>query len=119
MKKLLAAFALILPLYGIPQQTQAAELGEYVQDTLMLPVRGAAIFSALGVTMPKRAARGAITTAKDLSPTPSPDTVVFEYAAVPLGFVGGAVAGTFDGAGETINKAWNKPFSNESFEIDN
>lgn len=120
MKKSLLAIALVLPFLSVPQQAQSAELGEYMQDTLMLPVRGAAIISALGVTMPKRAIRGAMTAAKDVAPESSGDTVVFEYAAVPLGFAAGALAGAVaaDDNGSTINKAWDKPFSNESFSIE-
>ena len=115
MKKLLSALALLVAVTNTP--AYCANLDEYVQDTVMLPVRTAAIVSALTVASTKRAAKGAIETAKEDVPNASPDTLVFEYAAMPVGFVAGAIAGPFDGASETINKAWEKPFSTESFEI--
>ncbi|MBX9770473.1 MAG: hypothetical protein K2X29_03840 [Candidatus Obscuribacterales bacterium] len=118
MKKVYSALALLLSLAAAPQ-AQAADFGEYVQDTLLLPVRTAAIVSALSVTSPVRAARGGVETAKQACPDQSGDTLVFEYAAVPFGFAVGALAGPFEGAGETINKAWEKPFSSESFQVEN
>lgn len=110
--------ALILMLSALPQ-AESAELSEYVADTILLPVRTAAIGSAIAVTSPIRSCRAAVSTAKLLCPDNSPDTTIFEYAAVPLGFVAGACAGPADGAGETINRAWNKPFSLESFQVEN
>lgn len=113
-----AALLLTLTAFSMPQ-AKSADLSEYVQDTVLLPVRTAAIVSALSLTSPLRAAKGAVEMAKQVSPDPSPDTLVFEYAAVPLGLVAGALVGPFDGAESTINKAWDKPFSAESFSIEN
>ena len=117
MKKVLSALALMLSLISV-QQAQAADLGEYLQDTILLPVKTAAIVSALTVTSPVRAARGGMETAKEVAPTQSPDTLVFEYAKVPVGFAAGALAAPFNGAADTINKAWEKPFSAESFSVE-
>lgn len=118
MKKLFSALALLIAITNTPQ-AYCANLDEYVQDTVLLPVRTAAIVSALTVTSSKRAAKGAIETAREAVPNASPDTLVFEYAAVPFGFAAGALAGPFEGASDTINKAWEKPFSTESFQIEN
>lgn len=118
MKKALSALALLIAVTNAPQAF-CANLEEYVQDTVMLPVRTAAIVSALTVTSSKRAAHGAIQGAKDACPTQSPDTLVFEYAGIPIGLTAGAITKPFEGVGDTINKAWEKPFSNESFEIGN
>jgi len=118
MKRVLSALLLSAALLSA-SRVNAADLSEYVQDTVLLPVRTAAIVSALSITSPVRAAKGAVEMARQVTPDQSPDTLVFEYAAVPLGFAAGALAGPFDGAETTINKAWDKPFSAESFSIDN
>lgn len=117
MKNIQASLLLALSLI-CAQQAQAADLGEYLSDTLLLPARTAAIGSALAVTTPVRTARGAVEMAKSVCPENSGDTLIFEYAAVPFGFAAGALLGSCEGAGETINKAWNKPFSTESFSVD-
>src|SRR5579883_1161646 len=88
---------------------QASEPSEYLQDTMLLPVRTAAILSALAVTTPVRTVQGAIDSAKKSFPEQSPDTLIFEYAAVPLQMAAGAVGSSFDGAGKTMTKAWDKP----------
>lgn len=116
MKKALSALALVLA-FNLASQAHAADLNEYLQDTALLPVRAAAIVSALTVTTPKRAARAGMEAASLVTPSQSPDTLIFEYAAVPIGFAVGALAGPFDGATGTINKAWDKPFSSESFSL--
>lgn len=118
MKKVFSALALLIAVTNAPQ-AYCANLEEYMQDTFLLPVRTAAVVSALTVTSTKRAARGAVETAREATPSSSPDTLVFEYAAVPFAFAAGAIAGPVEGAGDTINKAWDKPFSTESFEIGN
>ena len=116
MKSMSALLALTFCLSLVPQ-VQAAEPGEYLQDTMLLPVRTAAIVSALAVTTPVRTVQGAIDSARTNMPNQSPDTLIFEYAAVPLGMAAGAINSSLDGAGKTINKAWDKPFSMESFDI--
>lgn len=116
MKRIIAPLAMVLS-FGFVPNAMAAEPAEYLQDTLMLPVRTAAIVSALAVTTPVRSARGAVETARKMYPEQNADTLIFEYAAVPLGLAAGAFTGSVDGAGDTINKAWDKPFSAESFNI--
>ena len=116
MKKSIAALCLLVSAIAIPQ-AKAADLNEYVQDTVMLPVRTAAILSALTVTTPVRAVQGGLESANACAPKSGNDTLVFEYAAVPIGFAAGAIAAPFNGAGQTINKAWEKPFSTESFSV--
>lgn len=117
MKNILAPLVMVMSLACVPQ-AQAAEPGEYLQDTVLLPFRTAAIVSALAVTTPVRSAKAAVETAKLYAPDQSPDTLIFEYAAVPVGFAVGAVTGSVDGAGETVSRAWDKPFSAESFNTD-
>lgn len=117
MKRTHVALALLLSIFSV-SQAQAAPLAEYLADTLMLPARTAAIGSALVFTTPVRAARGAMEMAANVCPDDPSDALIFEYAAVPLGFTAGAIVGSVDGAGRTIRKAWDKPFSADSFTVE-
>ena len=91
------------------------EEGEYIRETLLLPVRGAAVGASLIVTAPFESIKGGIRAAKEVLPEKTKDIEPVHLLAGPAFFLGGALIAPLEYAPRNAKRSWERPFSNESF----
>lgn len=88
---------------------------EPIRETLLLPVRGAAVGASLALTAPVQALNGGCRAVNSIMPERTADVEFLQIVAAPVVFVGGALLGPIEKAPGCVERSWNKPFSAESF----
>ncbi len=88
---------------------------EPIRETLLLPVRGAAVGTSLILTTPVEAINGGVRAVNSMMPERTADVELLHVVAAPVYFLGGALLGPVEAASKCAERSWNKPFSVESF----
>lgn len=88
---------------------------EPIRETLLLPVRGAAVGASLVVTAPIQAINGGCRAVNSIVPERTADVEFLNIVAAPAVFIGGALLAPIQAAPACMERSWNKPFSSESF----
>lgn len=88
---------------------------EPIREALLLPIRSVAVGTSLVVTAPIESIKGGMRAAKSVLPADSQDLEPVHLVSGPAFFLGGAVLGPVEQAPRLAKKAWENPFSSESF----
>lgn len=119
-RKIVATLFCAIALSGTCQ-TKAMATDEWqdepIRETLLLPVRGAAVGASLALTAPFEAISAGCRAVNSIMPEKTKDVELLSLVAAPAVFVGGALLGPIEHAPGHIEKSWAKPFSSESFDL--
>lgn len=88
---------------------------EPIREALLLPIRGVAVGTSLVLTAPVESLKGGMRAAKSILPGDSDNLEPAHLVTAPAFFVGGALLGPVEQAPRIAKKAWDSPFSAESF----
>ncbi|MBY0546409.1 MAG: hypothetical protein K2W95_03910 [Candidatus Obscuribacterales bacterium] len=111
---LLCALALMSACPGVLAADQDWR-DEPIREALLLPIRSVAVGTSLVLTAPVESLKGGMRAAKSVLPVDSENLEPAHLVAGPAFFVGGAVLGPVEQAPKIAKKAWDSPFSSESF----
>lgn len=111
---LLCALALMSACPGVLAADQDWR-DEPIREALLLPIRSVAVGTSLVLTAPVESLKGGMRAAKSVLPVESDNLEPAHLVAGPAFFLGGAVLGPVEQAPKIAKKAWDSPFSSESF----
>lgn len=111
---LLCALALMSACPGVLAADQDWR-DEPIREALLLPIRSVAVGTSLVLTAPVESLKGGMRAAKSILPVDSDNLEPAHLVAGPAFFLGGAVLGPVEQAPKIAKKAWDSPFSSESF----